>query len=58
MKKPNDEDPPKRQAIREQINENLRLVYAATLNEDLPDRFRTLLAQLKNKDGSGPGSAA
>ncbi|MBN8629336.1 MAG: transcriptional regulator [Rhodobacterales bacterium] len=52
------QDAPRRQAIREQINENLRLVYAATLNEDLPDRFRTLLAQLKNKDGSGPGSAA
>ncbi len=58
MKKPTDEDAPKRQAIREQIDENLKRVYTATLNEDLPDRFRDLLAQLKAKDGSGPGGAA
>jgi len=53
MKKLNDEDPPKRQAIREQIDENLKRVYAAALNEELPDRFRDLLVQLKAREGSG-----
>lgn len=57
MTKDTDEDGLNRRAIRAQINENLKRVYAATLNEDLPDRFRDLLAQLKAKDGSGPGSA-
>lgn len=57
MKKENDEDAPKRQAIRDQIDENLKRVYAAALNEELPDRFRDLLAQLKAKDGSGTGGA-
>lgn len=49
MKKEKDEDVQKRQAIREQIDENLRRVYTATLNEELPDRFRDLLAQLSSK---------
>lgn len=49
MKKDKDEDAPKRQAIREQIDENLRRVYTATLNEELPDRFKDLLAQLRSK---------
>jgi Anti-sigma factor NepR len=53
MKTPKDEDAPKRQAIREQIDENLKRVYTATLNEELPDRFRDLLAQLKGKDETG-----
>ena len=53
-----DEDPPTRQAIRAQIDENLKRVYTATLNEELPDRFRDLLAQLKGKDGSGTGGGA
>ncbi|WP_374397856.1 NepR family anti-sigma factor [Tabrizicola sp.] len=55
MRKDKDEDAPKRQAIREQIDENLKRVYAAALNEELPDRFRDLLAQLKGKDGPGAG---
>jgi hypothetical protein len=58
MKKDKHEDTPRRQAIREQIDENLKRVYAAALNEDLPDRFRDLLAQLKGKEGSGPDGAA
>ena len=45
-----------RQAIRAQIDENLRRVYASALNEDLPDRFRDLLAQLKEKDDNGRGN--
>jgi hypothetical protein len=44
-----------RQAIREQIDENLKRVYAAALNEELPDRFRELLAQLKARGASGAG---
>jgi len=58
MKKEHESDPPKRQAIRDQIDENLKRVYAAALNEELPDRFRDLLAQLKRQDGSGKGGAA
>jgi hypothetical protein len=44
---------PKRQAIRAQIDENLKRVYTAALNEELPDRFKELLAQLKTA-GTGP----
>ena len=57
MKKDKDEESPKRQAIREQIDENLRKVYSATLNEELPDRIRDLLEQLKSQ-GVGKGGAA
>ncbi|MDP3197416.1 NepR family anti-sigma factor [Tabrizicola sp.] len=49
MKKDKEEDVSNRQAIRAQIDENLKRVYAATLNEELPDRFRDLLDQLKSK---------
>lgn len=49
MKKEKDGDVPTKQAIRTQIDENLRRVYTATLNEELPDRFRDLLEQLKIK---------
>ncbi len=38
---------PKRQAIRAQIDENLKRVYAEALSAELPDRFKDLLAQLK-----------
>jgi hypothetical protein len=58
MKNAKDEDAPKRQAIREQIDENLKRVYTATLNEELPDRFRDLLEQLKSKAGTGPGGTS
>ena len=56
MKKDKEEDVSNRQAIRAQIDENLKRVYAATLNEELPDRFRDLLAQLKGRttDKGGP----
>lgn len=57
MKKEKGEDVPKRQAIHEQIDENLRRVYTATLNEELPDRFRDLLEQLKSKGVDKGGSA-
>ncbi len=55
MTKDKNEDGVDRRAIRAQIDENLRLVYREALNEELPDRFRDLLAQLKAKDGSSKG---
>jgi hypothetical protein len=58
MKKENEDDSSRRQAVRAQIDENLKRVYAATVNEDLPDRFRDLLAQLKAADGRGKGGPA
>ncbi|MBF9044329.1 hypothetical protein HKCCE4037_13380 [Rhodobacterales bacterium HKCCE4037] len=39
------------EAVARQIDENLRRVYDAAINEDLPDRFKDLLAQLKSSDG-------
>ena len=40
----------KKSNLREQINENLKRVYEDALNEEVPDRFESLLAQLRNKD--------
>ena len=40
------------EAIKTQIDENLRHVYEETLRQDLPDRFRNLLDQLRRKEGS------
>jgi hypothetical protein len=36
--------------MKAQIDENLKRVYEAALNEEVPDRFKDLLAQLKAKD--------
>jgi hypothetical protein len=57
MKKEKEQDSSNRQAIRDQINENLKRVYTAALDEELPDRFRDLLAQLKGKEGPGTGGS-
>lgn len=35
------------EALRRDIDENLKRVYQATLEEEVPDRFKQLLAQLK-----------
>lgn len=35
----------------QQIDENLRRAFEDQLQEDLPDRLKELLAQLKAKDG-------
>lgn len=51
MAKETSGDGPDRRAIRAQIDENLKRVYTSALNEELPDRFRDLLAQLKTTDG-------
>lgn len=34
------------------IDENLKRVFQPTLEEDVPDRFKDLLAQLKEKEGN------
>ena len=36
--------------LRTQINENLKRVYEDALKEDVPDRFKLLLDQLKQKE--------
>lgn len=48
-----DKDTPRRRALRVQIDENLKRVYADTLSEDLPDRFRDLLDTLSAFPPSG-----
>lgn len=37
-------------AIRAQIDENLKKVYQAAVEEEVPDRFVALLAKLKEKE--------
>jgi hypothetical protein len=56
MSKEKNDDSPSRQAIRAQIDENLRRVYTTALNEELPDRFRDLLDQLKAKEAERGGT--
>ena len=36
-----------REALKAQIDENLRRAYDAVLTEEVPDRFRDLLARLQ-----------
>ncbi|WP_342662248.1 NepR family anti-sigma factor [Rubellimicrobium thermophilum] len=36
--------------LHQQIDENLRRVYEDLLNEEVPDRFRDLIAQLKARE--------
>lgn len=43
-----DETPKSR--LRAQIDENLKRVYEDALKEDMPDRFKLLLEQLKQKE--------
>ncbi len=45
----------RRQAIRAQIDENLKRVYARTVEEELPDRFKDLLAKLKAREAGNGG---
>lgn len=48
-KQPNDR-------MRQQIDDNLRRVYQEKVEEELPDRFKDLLAQLQSQDPTnGPG---
>lgn len=41
---------PKKPRASELINENLKRAYDELLKEDVPDRFRLLLARLKDKE--------
>ena len=36
--------------LHQQIDENLKLVYDEALKEDIPDRFKKLLEQLRQKE--------
>lgn len=42
--------PPKAQ-LRREIDENLKRVFQSALDQDVPDRFKKLLEQLKAKEG-------
>lgn len=37
-------------SLRQQIDDNLKRVYDEALQEEIPDRFKQLLAQLKQKE--------
>lgn len=41
---------PNKSKVQEMIDENLRRVYDDALKEDVPDRFKQLLEQLKQKE--------
>ena len=41
------------EALRAQIDENLKKVYQQALEEQVPDRFRDLLEQLRQKEAKG-----
>lgn len=41
---------PKKTRVTEQIDENLKRVYDHLLKEQVPDRFKELLARLKDKE--------
>lgn len=36
--------------LHQQIDENLKRVYEEALSEDIPDRFKELIAQLRAKE--------
>lgn len=37
--------------LHQQIDENLKRVYEEALSEDIPDRFKDLIAKLRAKEG-------
>lgn len=43
-------DQPKKSRLTDQIDENLKRVYNDMLQEEVPDRFKELLAKLKKKE--------
>jgi len=55
-------DKDRKARMEEQIDDNLRRVYAQASKEDVPDRFLKLLEQLRSQDpdqrppGEGSGS--
>jgi hypothetical protein len=38
--------------LHQQIDENLKRVYEEALSEDIPDRFKELIARLRSKESS------
>lgn len=42
----------RRADLRRRIDENLRRVYRQDLDEEVPERFLRLLAELRNKTGT------
>ncbi len=40
----------KKARLREQIDENLRRVYQEALEQEIPDRFKALLEQLRQSE--------
>ncbi|MGG7645559.1 NepR family anti-sigma factor [Rhodovulum sp. YNF3179] len=40
----------KKSKVQEQIDENLRRVYAEALDDEIPDRFTSLLDQLRAQE--------
>jgi hypothetical protein len=42
----------KAQGLKHQIDENLKRVYDAALEEDVPDRFKDLLARLREQENA------
>lgn len=49
-----------RSRVQSQIDENLKRVYEQALQQDVPDRFKVLLAQLRAKEQAAvlPGEKA
>ena len=45
-------DNPKKAVLHQQIDENLKRVYQETLEENVPDRFRLLLEELRKKQSA------
>lgn len=43
-------------AVQQQIDANLRRVYEDALKEDVPERFKALLEQLRSKEQGKGGS--
>jgi hypothetical protein len=44
-----------RSKIKVQIDENLKRIYDEVLHEEVPDRFKSLLQQLRDKTEKGGG---
>lgn len=42
----------RKQGLNHQIDENLRRVYQAALEEDVPDRFKELLDRLRQQEAN------
>ncbi len=44
-------------SLAREIDENLRRVYQAALTDEVPDRFRELLAKLREREAEAAGAA-